>query len=117
MGMRVFLASALMLLSSAAFAEHAVTPDTGAAPITPPGPATAPAVVPAPQPAPQVQAMLPSELDVYLVPAATHEVCTTGAWGYGEVRTDCRAEPLPPRRGNPALRGICTTRYGLRTCY
>jgi hypothetical protein len=61
--------------------------------------------------------MLPSELDVYMVPAATREVCTINNWGYGEIRRDCRSEALPPRHGNPALRGICTTRYGLRTCY
>jgi hypothetical protein len=60
--------------------------------------------------------MLPSELDVYMVPAATRQVCTISNWGYGEIRRDCRSEALPPRHGNPALRGICT-RYGLRTCY
>jgi hypothetical protein len=136
MGMRVFLAAALTLLCSTAFAEHAFTlePDTapGAAPApaTPPAvaPATPPAVAPAPpiivqvpqaapQPAPQVQATLPSEVDVYLVTADSREVCTVSDWGYGEIRRDCRTEALPPSHGNPALRGICTTRYGLRTCY
>jgi hypothetical protein len=70
-----------------------------------------------PQPAPQAQATLPSELDVYLVPAATREVCTIGDWGFDEIRTDCVSGALPPRRVNPALRGICTTYYGRRTCH
>lgn len=48
---------------------------------------------------------------------ATHEVCTVSEWAYDEVRTDCRTEVLPVRGGNPALRGICTTRYGQRNCY
>jgi hypothetical protein len=52
-----------------------------------------------------------------LLPVATREVCTIAEWGYDEIRTDCRTEVLPPRRGNPALRGICTTYYGRRTCY
>jgi hypothetical protein len=129
MGMRVFLAAAVILLSSTAFAEHAFTLEPEAAPaptqapaaaeppVALPAPAPTPMVAPAPQPAPQVQAMLPSEVDVYLVPAATREVCTVSNWGFGEIRSDCRSEALPPRHGNPALRGICTTRYGLRTCY
>jgi len=41
----------------------------------------------------------------------------TSAWGYGEVRTNCRTEPVPVRRDDPALSGICTTYYGRRTCY
>ena len=57
------------------------------------------------------------EHDPKLVPVAMREVCTFSEWGYDEVRTDCRMETLPPRRSNPALRGICTTRYGQRTCY
>jgi hypothetical protein len=61
--------------------------------------------------------MMPSKVDVYLVPAATHEICTVRNWGYGEIRRDCRNEELPSPHGNPALRGICTKRYGLRTCY
>jgi hypothetical protein len=48
---------------------------------------------------------------------STREVCTYTEWGYDEVRTDCRYEVLPPPRGNPALQGVRTTRYGLRTCY
>lgn len=57
------------------------------------------------------------EHDPELVPVAMREVCTFSEWDYDEVRTDCRMETLPPRRSNPALRGICTTRYGQRTCY
>ena len=52
-----------------------------------------------------------------LYAAAMREVCTISEWGYDEVRTDCRTEVLPPRRGNPALQGLCTIRYGRRTCY
>jgi hypothetical protein len=33
------------------------------------------------------------------------------------VRTHCRYGTLPVDKGNPALRGICTTLYGVRTCY
>jgi hypothetical protein len=145
MGKRWIVAAALSLLSSMALAEHAVTlePDAQvaapaaaseqpapesnvAAPTLPP--AVAPessatvatsAPEPAPQPAPQVQvnATYPAEVDVYLVPAAMREVCTTGEWGFDEIRTECRTEPIPVRRVDPALRGVCVTRYGQRTCY
>lgn len=59
----------------------------------------------------------PELLAAGLAPAATREVCTTGEWGFDEVRTQCEVEVLPARRGNPALKGICTTYYGNRTCY
>jgi hypothetical protein len=123
MGMRVFLAAAVILLSSSAFAQHAFTLEPSTAPEAKPGPATPPSVAPAPPPVivqvpqPAPQATTPRELDVYVVPAATREVCTISNWGYGEIRRECRTEELPPPHGNPALRGICTTRYGLRTCY
>ena len=51
------------------------------------------------------------------LPVVTREVCTVSEWAFDDVRTDCRMEVLPRAPGNPALRGICTTRYGLRTCY
>jgi len=134
MGKSVFLAFALMLLGSMAFAEHAISLEPEAAPartepaaeastVAPaqqaaaPTVATAPAVTPAPQPAPKVAVTLPSELDLYVVPAATREVCNTIAWGYDEIRTDCRTEPIPVRGQDPALRGLCVTRYGNRICY
>jgi hypothetical protein len=123
MGMRVFLAAAVILLSSTAFAQHAFTLEPDTAPAAKPAPPTPPSVAPAPPVIVQVpqpaapQAMMPSKVDVYLVPAATHEVCTVSNWGYGEIRRECRTEELPSPHGNPALRGICTTRYGLRTCY
>ncbi len=122
MGKRVLLAVIVALLSSTAFAEHAFTlePSTaepGTAPAAAQAPATPPAVAPVPQPAPQAQVALPSELDVYLVPAATREVCTVSEWGFGEIRRDCRTEPVPVRRSDPALRGLCITRYGHRACY
>ncbi len=81
--------------------------------------ATVATPAPTPQPAPkvEVQATYPAEVDVYLVPAAMREVCTIGEWGFDEIRRDCRTEPIPVRRADPALRGVCVTRYGQRTCY
>ena len=55
--------------------------------------------------------------DGKVLPTAMREVCTTTNWGYGEVRTECRTEALPGAQVNPALKGICTTYYGRRTCY
>ena len=78
-----------------------------------PAPAPAPIVVPAPK----VEVKLPSELDLYMVPAATREVCTTRDWDYGEVETDCRFTPVPVRQAESAPRGVCVTRYGQRICY
>lgn len=52
-----------------------------------------------------------------LLPVVRQEVCMTGPWGYDEVRTDCRMEMRAAPKPNPALRGICTTYYGRRTCY
>lgn len=66
---------------------------------------------------PDVNVTFPSELDLYMVPAATREVCTTRDWGAGEVETDCRVRPIPIRRADPKLRGLCVTRYGQRVCY
>ena len=115
MGTRFCLAAVLVLLSNFALADHAVPLDSDAmaAPNT---------VVAHPAPAnvrsvPNVNVTVPSELDVYLVETATREVCDTISFGGGDVRTDCRTEPLPVRAENPALRGLCITRYGRRTCY
>ena len=52
-----------------------------------------------------------------LVPVVTREVCTTTNWGFEEIRTDCRMQVSPAPKDNPALKGICTTYYGRRTCY
>lgn len=52
-----------------------------------------------------------------LLPVVTQEVCTTALWGYDAVRTDCRMEVRAAPKTNPALRDICTTYYGRRTCY
>jgi hypothetical protein len=52
-----------------------------------------------------------------VLPAVTQEVCTVALWGYDEIRTDCRIAAHPAPKTNPALRGICTTYYGRRTCY
>ncbi|MGK2923243.1 MAG: hypothetical protein ACSLE4_10735 [Methyloceanibacter sp.] len=133
MGKRIFLAGVLTLLASMAFAQHAISLEPEAAPAAAPE-ATAPApdVPPAPsapapsasvppvivQPAsPKVEVAFPSKLDLYIVPAATREVCTTLELGFGEIQTDCRMKPIPIRAENPVLRGLCITRYGRRTCY
>lgn len=128
MGKSVFLAFALMLLGSMAFAGHAISLEPEAAPAkaepaaeaqtaAPAQQEAAPTVALAPQTTTKVAVTLPSELDLYVVPAATREVCKTIAWGYDEIRTDCRTEPIPVRREDPALRGLCITRYGNRVCY
>ena len=52
-----------------------------------------------------------------LVPMVTREVCTESAWGFDEIRTDCRVEVRAAPQPNPALKGICTTYYGLRMCH
>lgn len=128
MGLRVFLASALMLLTSIAFAEHAISLDTEAAPASPSpanaGPVAEPAAGPAQTAAlparpatANVKVAFPSELDVYLVETGTREICDTFNFGDGDVRTECRTVALPVRAEDPALRGICITRYGNRTCY
>ena len=52
-----------------------------------------------------------------LVPAVTREICTTMLWGFDEIRTDCRTEVRAAPKPSPALKGICATYYGRRTCY
>jgi hypothetical protein len=113
-----FLAVLFMFLGSMASAQHAVSVELGEEPAAASEPAAAdPAVTPTPQPAPQVEVSVPSELDLYVVPAATRQVCTTSEWGFDEIRTDCRTLPIALERNDPALRGLCITRYGHRTCY
>jgi hypothetical protein len=51
------------------------------------------------------------------IPAATREICTTIALGYSGVRTDCQYKVLAAEKPKEALKGICTTYYGRRTCY
>lgn len=138
MGKSVLLAVVLMFVGGMAFAGHAVplepegTPAPAAKPAAaPPAPAAAPAAetptpepvaaaaAPAPvvQPAPKVNVIFPSEHDLYLVLAAMRDVCTTREWGFGEIQTDCRMTPIRVRAEDPALSGMCITRYGRRTCY
>lgn len=50
-------------------------------------------------------------------PMTTREICTMIAWGYDGVRTDCRYRVLSAQKPKEALKGICTTYYGRRTCY
>ena len=49
--------------------------------------------------------------------AVTQETCTIGDWVYDEVRSDCRLQVRVAPEPNPALKGICTIFYGVRTCY
>jgi hypothetical protein len=123
MGKRIFLAGAWMLLTSVAFAQHAISLEPEAASAAD---ATAPAADVQPEPSvspsaaslpPKLEVTFPSEHDLYIVPAATREVCTTLELGFGEIQTDCRMKPIPIRAEDPALRGLCITRYGRRTCY
>ena len=86
-----------MLLTTIAFAGHAVPLNTEAAT--------------------NVKVAFPAEVNVYLVDTGTREVCDTFSFGGRDFRTECRTEPLRVRAENPALRGICITRYGNRTCY
>ena len=111
MGMRVFLATALMLLTSIAFAEHAISLDAASTPTPNAQPATT-----QPDPSP-VKVAVPARLEVHLVETGSREVCDTFNFGDGDVRTECRTEPLRVKAKDPALRGICITRYGNRTCY
>jgi hypothetical protein len=126
MGMRVFLAAALVLLTTIAFAEHAISLD--AEPPAAPQAATAPSRATTPAKAERapdsanvdaanVKVAFPSEMKVHLVETGRREVCDTFDFGDGDVRTECRIEPLPVRAENAALRGICITRYGNRSCY
>lgn len=123
MGLRVFLAAALMLLTSIAFAEHAMSLD--AEPPALPNAATTPSAKTAPPAAaadrmpdaPSANVAFPSKLEVHLIETGRREVCDTFNFSDGDVRTECRTEPLRVRAENAALRGICVTRYGNRTCY
>lgn len=134
MGKFALFAAVWMLLGGVAFAGHAISLEPSEGHAASPEPAAEPAVsapavepaapqMPAPVqtttvvPAPKVEVTLPAEHDVYLVPAATREVCTTYELGFGEIQTDCRMQPLEARAADPSLRGLCITRYGRRTCY
>jgi hypothetical protein len=57
------------------------------------------------------------DLKADAVPAATREVCTTAFFGDDVIRTDCRESAHAAPDANPALKGICTIYYGVRTCY
>ena len=139
MSTRVCLAAASMLLTTIAFAGHAVPLNTEAATAPQPAVPKAKTAEPAPLPttaattaaptttagpvgtaapaATNVKVAFPAEVNVYLVDTGTREVCDTFSFGGRDFRTECRTEPLRVRAENPALRGICITRYGNRTCY
>ena len=125
-----------MLLTTIAFAGHAVPLNTEAATAPQPAVPKAKTAEPAPLPttaattaaptttaapvgtaAPNVKVAFPAQVNVYLVDTGTREVCDTFSFGGRDFRTECRTEPLRVRAENPALRGICITRYGNRTCY
>jgi hypothetical protein len=57
------------------------------------------------------------DLKTDVVPTATREICTTTIFGDDVIRTDCREQAHAAPEGNPALKGICTIYYGVRTCY
>jgi hypothetical protein len=136
----LFFAAVLTLIGGMALDEHAISlePEGGQAVAPEPAPSvseaapvvaapepTAPPVQSAPaqaasvqpQPVQKVEVTFPAEHDVYLVPAATREVCTTLELGFGDIQTDCRTQPIQVRGDDPALRGLCITRYGRRVCY
>ena len=58
-----------------------------------------------------------TDLKADVAPAATREICTAVRFGDGVIRTDCRESAYAPLGPNPALKGICTIFYGVRTCY
>jgi hypothetical protein len=58
-----------------------------------------------------------AEPEVVYVPVPFRETCTTVRYGKDFEKSDCRTQPLTTAGGNPALEGICTVRYGMRTCY
>lgn len=132
MSMRFGLAAVFALLTSIAFAQHAVplraegvAAAEGAGAAAMPAAQPASETAPAHQPAQAVAAPLtanvkmnvPSEMDVYVVQTATREVCRTMTYGDGDIWKECRSEPIVEREPDPALRGVCITRYGERTCY
>ena len=132
------LAAVLTLLCGMAFAQHAVEPKPApaaeeAATVATSTPAPATKLMPAPQAeqrqaeapppvatptppavhaqpaAPYVNVTFPSELDLYIIPAAAHSVHTTRDCGYGEIQTDRCMQPDPVGRGDPRLRSLCIT--------
>ncbi|HXG80118.1 MAG TPA: hypothetical protein VNJ31_12380 [Methyloceanibacter sp.] len=63
----------------------------------------------------QAQHAIAPEAELLYV--GTREMCTTIAWGLDGVRTDCRYRAIAADKPTEALKGICTTFYGRRTCY
>ena len=139
MGMRTCLAAVVMLLTSRAFAEHAISPEPG--PEVAQAASLAPAQIVVVQSAqagqsartmknpPSVNVTVPSGYDVYLVAAATREVCDTVTFGGRDVRTQCRTEPLAARAprtrrcegsalramgAEPAIEHLCLRKSTLR---
>lgn len=96
-GISGLLAAVLTLLCGMAFAQPAVEFESAT---------------------PDVNVTFPSELDLYMIPATAHQVCTTTRdRGYGEIETGCRMRSVLVRREDPRLHGLCIPRYGHRVCY
>lgn len=102
-----------MLLTTIAFAGHAVPLNTEAATAPQPAVPKAKTAEPAPLPttaattaaptttaapvgtaAPNVKVAFPAQVNVYLVDTGTREVCDTFSFGGRDFRTECRTEPL-----------------------
>ena len=96
MGRSELLAAVLTLLCGMAFAQPAVEVESAT---------------------PDVNVKFPSELDLFMIPATAHQVCTTRDWVYDEIDNGCRVQAVLVRHEDPRLRGLCITRYGLRVCY
>ena len=67
---------------------------------------------------PAKEQAVPKQASQEFEPPTGREVCTTLSWGFDDVvRTDCSYGLPAQSHGNPALKGICMTIYGNRTCY
>ena len=67
---------------------------------------------------PAKEQAVPKQASQEFEPPTGREVCTTVSWGFDDVvRTDCSYGLPAQSHGNPALKGICMTVYGNRTCY
>jgi hypothetical protein len=121
----LFAALALVLGMSVALADHAIEPETrGDHAIEADQTTQADQAAETGQAVQTEQAVEATRVAEAEAPEAdtvaygiTREVCTVSDWGLGEVRRECVTEVLPPREPDPALEGICMTKYGVRTCY
>lgn len=109
-----YAALALVLGVGAALADHAIEPDQANGDHA----VQADRAVQTERAVEADQILEPVEADAEtVVSGITREVCTVSDWGLGEVRRVCLTEVLPPREPNPAAKGICMIKYGVRSCY